>query len=79
MNLQSNLEKLEYNKILDMLKSFCYTYSGRNITSNLVPSFNKVKVQKLLNETNEASILLIRKGNIPIADIPSICKPDIQI
>lgn len=72
MNLQSNLEKLEYNKILDMLKSFCYTYSGRNITSNLVPSFNKVKVQKLLNETNEASILLIRKGNIPIADIPSI-------
>lgn len=56
------LNKLEYNKILDILSSFCKTYIGKDICFNLLPSTDKIKVQKSLDETNEAIGLRYRKG-----------------
>lgn len=67
-----NLEKLEYNKILEKLCLFCTTYLGKNFAMQLKPTFNKSKVQKYLNETLEASNLTLRKGNIPITEIADI-------
>ena len=72
MNLKSNLDKLEYNKIIDLLSNFCTTYIGKNLAFSLVPSFKKEKVQRLLNETFEATNLITRKGNLPIYDISDI-------
>ena len=34
------LEKLEYNKVLDILCSFAKTYIGINKCKNLKPSYN---------------------------------------
>lgn len=67
-----SLERLEYNKILEKLCLYCDTYLGKNFAMELKPCFNKTKVQKLLNETLEATNLIFRKGNIPIAEISDI-------
>ena len=72
MNSQHYLEKLEYKRILEMLSLLCHTFVGKDLALNLEPYFKKDKVQKLLNETQEASNLIIRKGNAPLAEIADI-------
>ncbi len=66
------LNKLEYNKILEILSSFAVTYIGKNECNNLLPYNDKSKVIKVLNETTEANTLLQRKGNIPISFIDNV-------
>lgn len=65
-------DKLEYNKILELLSNECLTYIGKDISINLMPVFKQAKVSKLLQETEEASCLTVRKGNLPISSIPNI-------
>lgn len=71
MNLHV-LEKLEYNKILEKLSLFCHTYIGKEFALQLEPTFNKEEVEKLLNETQEATSFLRRKGLPPIIEIVDI-------
>lgn len=66
------LNKLEYNKILDILSTYCKTYIGKDICFNLIPCTEKEKVQKLLDETNEAISLRYKKGTPPISSIENI-------
>lgn len=66
------LEKLEYNKILEQLSSYCITYIGKNYVSELIPSNNKKTVEKLLNETNEALTILYKASTPPISEIADI-------
>ena len=68
----SNLDKLEYNLIIDKLSLFCKTYIGKAFCASLTPSSNKEQVKKILNETEEAFNFIIRKGNIPIYEIADI-------
>ena len=72
MNTYNSLEKLEYNKIIDMLLNYCKTYIGKDLATNLLPTYKQDKVQKLLNETFEATNLLDRKGSLPISEIENI-------
>ncbi len=58
----SHLEKLEYNKILEKLSSFCTTKSGKNLANKLLPSNEKTKVISLLQETLEAINLSTRNS-----------------
>lgn len=67
-----NLEKLEYNKILEKLSLYCKTYIGKAFAMQLKPSNKKEKVEKLLKETSETTTLTFRKGNIPIVEITDI-------
>jgi len=67
-----DLEKLEYNKILEKLSLYCMTYIGKAFAMELIPSSKQYQVQKLLNETLEAVNLQIRKGSIPIVEIADI-------
>ncbi len=67
-----NLEKLEYNKILDMLSQLCHTYIGKKFALQLKPSFQKEQVEKLLKETLEATNLIVQKGNLPLTEIADI-------
>ena len=69
---ENYLYKLEYNKILELLSKECLTYFGKDISFKLHPIFKQAKVTKLLQETEEASILSARKGNLPISSIPNI-------
>ena len=66
------LEKLEYNKILEKLSLYCTTYIGKDFAVSLTPSFKKDKALKYLNETLEATNLLLKKGNIPLSEISDI-------
>ena len=63
------LEKLEFNKICNIIKGFAITYIGKNYLENLKPLSLKNEITKALSQTTEASILLYRKGSIPISEI----------
>jgi len=71
MNKKS-IEKLEFNKILDILSSYCITYVGKDYSEKLLPMIQKNEIEKALKQTTEASILLYRKGSIPISEIANI-------
>ena len=63
------LEKLEYNKILNILSTFCLTYIGKNLSLNLLPSYNKLEVKNMLEETNEATKCLYKASTPPFCEI----------
>ena len=66
------IEKLEYNKILNILSTYCKTYIGNELAINLSPSYKKSSVEKALNETSNAISLIYRKGKLPIVNINNI-------
>ena len=69
---QLYLNKLEYNKILEKLSSYCHTYIGKDFASKLLPSNDKQEVELTLSETNEAVGLIERNGTPPISEIDNI-------
>lgn len=56
------LKKLEFDKILDRLSEFCSTDQGKELAFKLLPSNQINKVEKLLQETNEAVNLSYRNS-----------------
>ena len=66
---QKYLEKLEYNKILEILSTFSKTYIGKEKSLNLIPSNN---VEYLLEQTYEAYNLICRNGSLPLSAIDNI-------
>ena len=66
------LKTLEFDKIIEKLTTYCKTYIGKENVANLLPTFNQLKVTSLLELTNEATSLIYRKGNVPLADLPNI-------
>lgn len=66
------LEKLEYDKILEMLSDFCITQQGKELALKLLPSNEKKKVEQLLEETNEACHLCFRNGTPSFYEIADI-------
>lgn len=66
------LDKLEFNKVLEMLENYAVTYLGKEMIKNLKPSFNKNEVQINLKETEQADVLTHRIGGIPIGEIDNI-------
>lgn len=67
--MNNYLEKLEYYKILNELSKYAITYLGKKICLNLIPSNNKIEVQKKLNETQEAVNILYRCNTPPLSEI----------
>ena len=60
--MDTNLKKLEYDKMLEILSKYCVTYMGKELAKALIPSNSKEKVQELLNETFEAVNLSYRNS-----------------
>ena len=67
--IEKYLNKLEFNKICEILKGYSVTYIGKELITNLAPIVDKQDLEKALKQTTEASILLFRKGSIPISEI----------
>lgn len=67
--MEKNLEKLEFNKVLDILSNFAKTNIGKDYCLSLRPISDKSKLQKLLNETNTAILMRYKKGIPPITEI----------
>ncbi len=70
--LNKNLNRLEFNKILDELNSHCNTYIGKSKVLDIEPLKNKDDVEKALSETSLALQLIYRKGNPPIEEFNNI-------
>lgn len=70
--LNKNLNRLEFNKILDELDSHCNTYIGKSKVFDIKPFKNKDDVERALSETSLALQLIYRKGNPPIEEFNNI-------
>lgn len=70
--MNNNLNKLEYNKILEKVSTYCKTYIGKNYAFELCPSQNKNDVQKMLDETSQAVVLMQRNSTPPLGEIANI-------
>ncbi|MBU3174981.1 endonuclease MutS2 [Clostridium estertheticum] len=68
MNTKS-LKVLEYYKIKEKIKAYTHTTAGKDIIENLQPYTNVYEVREHLQETNEALLLLSRKGSAPFEGI----------
>lgn len=66
------LEKLEFNKIKNILSEYAISENGKAMCLKLEPSTNKEKIEKALSETTEAVALLYRKGNLPLVPLGEI-------
>lgn len=73
--INKNLEKFEYNEILNILEANCRTYIGKEISKNLSPSSDSIKVQKTLDETTEALNLIHELGSFPISSFEDLSMP----
>lgn len=73
--MQNYLNKLEYDKILTLLSANSKTYLGKELCLDLKPTTSKDKVITLLKETDEACVISLRKGNLPISDFEDISIP----
>ena len=60
--MNTNLEKLEFNKILEILKKHCVTYVGKKLVDSLMPNNNKSDVENMLKETFDAVNLSYRNS-----------------
>ena len=65
-------EKLEFNKIKELLSSFSSTYIGNNLSLNLQPSNKLDNVKKMLEETQEALNLIERNSSPSFYEIADI-------
>ena len=45
--MNNNLQKLEFNKVLDILSSFCVTDNGKKLALELLPSNSSMEVSLL--------------------------------
>ncbi|MFQ8660703.1 MAG: endonuclease MutS2 [Clostridia bacterium] len=66
------LNKLEFNKILEILSTFCSTYVGKDLALNLQVSNDKNLVKNMLAETEEAVNLVYRNSTPSFYDISDI-------
>ena len=71
-NMDVNLKKLEYDKILEILSKYCVTYMGKELARNLRPSSSREEVQEMLDETFEAVNLAYRNSMLGFYEIDNI-------
>ena len=70
--MNNNLNKLEYNIILEKISSYCKTYIGKKYALELRPSQDKLEVQKMLDETSQGVVLIQRNSTPPLGEIADI-------
>ena len=66
------IQKLEFNRIREMVSEYAVTYVGKEHSLGMQPIENINDLQKALKQTTEASTLLYRKSSCPIAEIADI-------
>lgn len=67
-----SLNKLEYFKILEILKGYAYTQEAKNIISSLLPLKDYEVIKLKLIETREAVNFLQREGDLPFSSLEEI-------
>lgn len=67
-----SLRVLEYEKIINKLKEQCITFLGKNLSDNLSPKTDLIKIQEMLDETEEAYKMILRIGRPPLSEIEQV-------
>ncbi|MGE8206848.1 endonuclease MutS2 [Heyndrickxia sp. NPDC080065] len=65
-------EKLQYNELKEMVKSYCASGLGKQLLDKLDPSSSIKVVKNRLNETTEARAILDAEGRVPFLGISNI-------
>ncbi|MDA2181668.1 endonuclease MutS2 [Bacillus cereus] len=65
-------EKLQYNELKDIVKSYCVSGLGKELLNKLEPSTSIKVVRNRLNETTEARAILDTEGHVPFFGISNI-------
>ncbi|MFJ7827806.1 endonuclease MutS2 [Psychrobacillus sp. NPDC096623] len=65
-------EKLQYDELKEIVKSYCVSSLGKKLLDNLYPSPNSKVVGNRLNETTEARKLLDAENHLPLKGITNI-------
>lgn len=71
MNINT-LNKLQYNELKEIVKSYCVSGLGKNLIERLQPSTSLKVVESRLSETSEGRALLDTVGHIPLEGIFNI-------
>ncbi len=69
------LNKLEYNQIIQIINKYCKTYLGKNLCNSLIPSFEFEHVKNSLEKVNQVTSLLFQKGAPPLYEIEELELP----
>lgn len=67
-------EKLQYNELKEIVKSYCVSGLGKQLLDQLKPSSNIKVVKNRLNETTEARAILDAVGHMPFSGVSNIEK-----
>lgn len=71
MNI-STMDKLQYNELKELVKTYCVSSLGKQLIDKLEPSSNIKVVRLRLNETTEARAILDTENHIPLLGISNI-------
>ncbi|WP_256760160.1 endonuclease MutS2 [Cohnella sp. WQ 127256] len=66
---QHSLQKLEYNRVIEILRSYTVTYLGQRHIEKLEPLRDIEVIKRRLSETQDASRLLARGGHPPLPSL----------
>lgn len=69
---EKTLRVLEYEKIIDKLKSLTASELGRELVEELSPQTDFNTVEKMLSETNDGVGCIVRRGSPPLGGIHDI-------
>lgn len=65
-------DKLQYNELKEIVKTFCVSSLGKQLIDKLAPSSNLSVVKLRLNETTEARNILDTDSHVPLLGISNI-------
>lgn len=68
----TTFEKLQYNELKEIVKSYCVSGLGKQLLDKLTPSSNLTVVKNRLNETTEARAILDAEGHVPFLGVSNI-------
>ncbi|AZS13951.1 endonuclease MutS2 [Paenibacillus lutimineralis] len=71
MNI-STFDKLQYDELKEIVKSFCVSGLGKQLIDKLQPSASLSVVKTRLNETTEARAILDTENHVPLVGISNI-------
>src|SRR5690606_6909133 len=69
---ENTFEKLQYNELKEIIKSYCVSGLGKQLFDKLTPSSNLKVVKHRLAETSEARSILDAGGNVPFMGVTNI-------
>ncbi len=63
------IEKLNYENLKEIVKSYCISNLGKNLIDKIIPSTNLKQVNRMLNETSEGRKLIDASYHMPLEGI----------